>query len=146
MKIQEKDFYHGAALTQITEHPSFKALNTANMGNYGHYLVNTDTHVFVKYRTGPAPAWNHVFSVGELKALQKLRKKTENVWIALVCGDATVCLLDSNQTDTLLDLDDEEQQRIKVEVPNGGSCRVSGSAGDLKRVVRHNDFPARLFE
>jgi hypothetical protein len=146
MKIQEQDFYHGAALTQITEHPSFKALNKANTGHYGHYLVNTDTHVFVKYRTGPAPIWNHVFSVGEVKALRSVCAKHEDVWVALVCGDATICVLDKDQIETLLDLGLNDQQRIKVEVPTNGSCHVSGTAGDLKGVVRHNAFPARLFD
>ena len=45
MKIQTQDLYHGAVLTQITEHPSFKALNKADT-LYGHYLVNHDTRLF----------------------------------------------------------------------------------------------------
>ena len=32
MKIQEQDIYHGPALMQIVEHPSFKALNRPRMG------------------------------------------------------------------------------------------------------------------
>ena len=48
IKYKATDFYHGAALTQIVEHSSFKALNKASE-KYGHYLVNTDQHVFVKY-------------------------------------------------------------------------------------------------
>ena len=36
MKIQQKDYFHGAALTQIVEHESFKALNKAD-SKYGHY-------------------------------------------------------------------------------------------------------------
>lgn len=48
MKIQDQDLYHGAALTQIVEHASFKALNRGSE-KYGHYLVNKDQHVFIKY-------------------------------------------------------------------------------------------------
>lgn len=42
MKTQEKDLYHGAALTQIVEHTSFRALNLAPVKGYGHHLVNSD--------------------------------------------------------------------------------------------------------
>ncbi|AIO70487.1 hypothetical protein [Burkholderia oklahomensis] len=146
MKIQEKDFYHGAALTQITEHPSFKALNTAGSGHYGHYLINADRHVFVKYRTGNGRSWNHVFSIGELNTLRAIFAKQKFVWHALVCGDLTVCLLSKDDVERLIDVQDQEQQRIKVDVPQNGSCHVSGTLGELPHVVRHNDFPARLFQ
>ncbi|WP_157650906.1 hypothetical protein [Burkholderia ubonensis] len=146
MKIQEQDFYHGAALTQITEHKSFKALNTAGTGHYGHYLINTDRHVFIKYRTGRGPAWNHVFSVGELKALEAVCAKQEMVWLGLVCGGVTVCVLSKDQIHRLIDPTNHEQQRIKIEVPPNASCRVSGTLGNLGKVVPHNAFPARLFE
>ncbi len=53
MKTKEMDLYHGPALTQIVHHDSFKAINKATT-KYGHYLVNTDRHVFVKYRKNPS--------------------------------------------------------------------------------------------
>ncbi|WDD94042.1 hypothetical protein Bsp3421_004147 [Burkholderia sp. FERM BP-3421] len=146
MKIQEQDFYHGVALTQITEHVSFKALNKASTGNYGHYLINTDRHVFVKYRTGGGPSWNHVFSVGELKAIEKVCDKQDLVWLALVCGGTTICSLSKDQIHLLIDPCNHEQQRIKIDVPYNGSCHVSGTLGKLGKVVPHNAFPARLFE
>ena len=55
-KIQKQDLYHGAALTQIVEHPTFKALNRASK-NYGHYLVNADREVFVKYSASSSSPW-----------------------------------------------------------------------------------------
>ncbi len=56
MKIQEQDIYHGAALTQIAEHESFKALNKGSE-RYGHYLINADCHVFIKYSKAAVSPW-----------------------------------------------------------------------------------------
>lgn len=46
--IDHKDFMHGAALLAIADSPGFTALNRASV-KYGHYVVNHDRHVFVKY-------------------------------------------------------------------------------------------------
>ena len=46
MKIQKMDMFHGAALTQIVEHPSFKALNKADE-KYGHYQINHDRRISI---------------------------------------------------------------------------------------------------
>lgn len=144
MKIQEQDFYHGVALTQITEHKSFKALNRAST-KYGHYLINTDRHVFIKYRTHPKSPWQHTFSPDEMKSLIAACKKNTHVFLCLVCGDITICALDHSEISTVLDLNSNAQQWVKVEVPKGGSCHVSGSNGYLARVVTHNSFPKKAF-
>lgn len=146
MKVQEQDQYHGIALTQIVEHKSFKALNRAS-SKYGHYLVNTDRHVFLKYRTSNKSPWTFIFQVDELKAIAAEAKSDRKVFVALVCGVSTVCALDIDQVYELIDIFVESgQQFIRVEVPHAGSCHVSGSIGSLKRTVPHNSFPNKVFE
>ena len=155
MKIQEQHLYHGAALTQIVQHQSFKALNRASK-KYGHYIVNTDRHVFVKYRTKPEDEtkpehkdeslWKHIFSPEELSTIDNEIKHNKKVFLCLVCGQETVCALDADQIQVVLDLTKKEQQWIRVRVPSGGSCHVSGSKGKLKKTVPHNSFPDKVFE
>ena len=144
MKIQEQDLYHGAALTQIAEHQSFKALNRAST-KYGHYLINTDRHVFVKYRTSSKSPWQHTLSADEMKSLVAACKANKFVFLCLVCGDNTICALEKAEISVVLDLASGAQQWVKVEVPKGGSCHVTGSNGALKRVVPHNSFPNKTF-
>ena len=144
MKIQEQDFYHGVALTQIAEHKSFKALNRAST-KYGHYLINTDRHVFIKYRTHSKSPWHHTLSTDEMKSLVAACKKNEHVFLCLVCGDNTICALDKAEISAVLDLTSTAQQWVKVEVPKGGSCHVSGSRAALAKVVPHNSFPNKAF-
>lgn len=144
MKIQEKDQYHGSALTQIVEHRSFKALNRASR-KYGHYLVNTNRHVFVKYRTSKRSPWQFVLTHEEIRALRRAFSRSDKVFVCLVCGSNTVCGLKLNDIRQILDLSRNTQQWITVDVPSGGSCHVHGSTGRLVRTIPHNSFPNRIF-
>ncbi|WP_338472627.1 hypothetical protein R4Z10_07775 [Niallia sp. XMNu-256] len=144
MKIQTQDLFHGAVLTQITEHPSFKALNKADT-LYGHYLVNHDTRLFVKYLSKETSPWNFKFSVTEMQSIQSDMKLTKNVFLCLVCGQETICALNIQEFTNLIDLTSSESQSIIVEIPPGGSMHVKGTAGDLDRTLRHNSFPEKLF-
>ncbi len=44
-----------------------------------------------------------------------------------MCGKLTVCALNAKEIRTVIDVDADSQQSIRVEVPKGGSCHVSGS-------------------
>lgn len=142
MKIQEKHQFHGAALTQIVEHESFKALNRAS-NKYGHYRVNADRHTFVKYRKAPHSPWSFTFQPDELKAIQAQLKN--KVFLCLVCGTSTVCALTVKEFTELIDLKSSSAQWVRVEVSPGCSCHVFGSSGKLQRAVSHNSFPGIVF-
>lgn len=145
MKIQEQDIYHGAALTQIVEHKSFKALNRGSE-KYGHYLVNTNRHVFAKYRKTKRSPWVFQFNAHDVQALRDTPEAAEHVFLCLICGRSTVCALTRDEIEQLIDLSQHNSaQSIRVEVPKGGSCHVSGSVGSLKQTVPHNSFPDKIF-
>lgn len=143
MKIQQQDFYHGVALTQIAEHESFKALNKGS-DRYGHYLVNADCHIFVKYSQTSGP-WQFTFTPDQLDPLRNVQKAKTKLFICLVCGDETICVLNEQQIMVLIDLLAIDSQWVRVEVPPNSSCRVFGSLAPLKRTIPHNAFPACLF-
>lgn len=144
MKIQEKDVYHGAALTQIVEHPSFKALNQAST-KYGHYLVNTDRQVFVKYRKAKSSPWTFTLQPAEVSALASAIAAPHKVFLCLVCGNTTVCALTATEIQTLVDTQSKGQQWVRVDAPKNKSCRVSGTQGRLKKTVPHKSFPDKVF-
>ena len=145
MKIQEQDLYHGAALTQIAEHGSFTALNKGSQ-RYGHYMINADRHLFVRYSKAEEGPWCYTITPGQLEPVKNILQARARIYFSLVCGEFTVCLLNEEQLRTLIDLASNESQWIRVEVPKGGSCHVSGSLGRLGRMVPHNAFPTALFE
>ncbi len=141
MKIQEQDIFHGPGLVQIVKHPSFKALNRGS-ATYGHYLINTDRHVFAKYSKNKRSPWQFNFQPADLENIQN---QEGSVFIMLTCGYETVCALTQDELAQLLDMDSAAQQIVTVEVPSGGSCHVRGPEGKLRKTIPHNSFPEKVF-
>ena len=146
MKIQPKDYFHGAALTQIVEHQSFTALNKADE-KYGHYLINANIRLLVKYSSPSSSPWQFTFNESDCSSIREdIAVDGVRFFGCLVCGTETVCLLTTQQLRTVIGLDTEHPQWVRVEVPSAGkSMRVKGSTGELNRVVAHNAFPRDLF-
>ena len=147
MKIQPKDYFHGAALTQIVEHQSFTALNKAD-DKYGHYLINANIRLLVKYSSPSNSPWQFTFNKSDLKSIcEDVAVDGISFFACLVCGTETVCLLTEQQLAMVIDLDTEYAQWVRVEVPSAGkSMRVRGSTAALKRAIAHNAFPNGLFQ
>lgn len=144
LKVQEQDIYHGIALAQIVRHESFKALNSASE-KQGHYMVNSDRHLLVKYRTTEGPSWVFTFRPEEISALRAMSQKSQLVYLCLVCGYETVCALDFEEIKILLSPKAAEQQSITVDAPPNASLRVRGTLGELDKTVPHNAFPKKIF-
>jgi hypothetical protein len=144
MKIQEHDQFHGAALTQIVQHPSFKALNKLD-SKFGHYRINADICILVKYRTNRESPWQFILNGAEIETLKSDCEADDTNFLCLVCGDSTICAINRDQIKQLIDLSATGQQWIKAEVPDGGSIWLKGSSGSLKRCIPHKNFPDILF-
>lgn len=144
MKVQEQDVYHGIALSQIVRHESFKALNCGST-KQGHYLINSDRHLLIKYRTNDGDSWQFTFKPEEILALKKMIKKSNLIFLCLVCGQSTVCALTFDEIKAVLSPNSDDQQSITIDAPAGASLRVRGSVGELSNTVPHNSFPKKLF-
>src|SRR5260221_12979437 len=143
MKIQLKDLYHGAALTQLTEHQSFKALNKAD-AKYGHYMVNTDRRLMVKHTEKARDPWQFTFQPDDLNTLQSDIASGFKTFVVLVCADSTICLLNEQEFLSVIDPNSAVQQTIRVEIPNS-RMRVRGTAGTIKHAITHKSFPDDVF-
>ncbi len=143
MKIQEKHLFHGAALAQIVEHPSFKALNKADH-RYGHYQINHDRRVVMKHTTKDEAPWQFTFTFDDL-TIWRDSAVQHATFVCLVCGTSTVCLLSEEEFEHVLDTGATDIQWIRVESPAGASMRVRGSRGELSRTVPHKRFPDAIF-
>ena len=141
-----KDLFHGAALTQIVEHPLFTALNKVD-DKYGHYLVNADIRLLVKYSSPSNSPWQFTFNESDLEAIRNdIMDESVKFFACLVCGTETVCLLTFEHLEAVIDLDSEDAQWVHVEIlAPRKSMRVKGGTGKLKKTVAHNAFPNGLF-
>jgi hypothetical protein len=136
--------YHGPALMQIVEHDAFKALNKVSR-RYGHYVINADRRVFVKYSTSDKGPWQFTFGHKELPKLLKLLEGQRIAYFCLVCGPVTICCLTQAEWESVIDASSTETQWIKVQVPLGGQCHVTGTRAALGRAIPHKSFPQKVF-
>jgi len=146
MKIQDQDTFHGPALMQIVEHDSFKALNKAD-DKYGHYLVNKDIRLWVKYASASNGPWQFTFQPNDLALISKDLKQKGTTHIVLVCGHFSICSLSSGELEELLDVSANSAQWLKVEAPANRQMRVTGSDNSKSPILApHNKFPGCVFQ
>ena len=165
MKINDDHMYHGAALTQVAEHPQFTAINAfkrAGAVSRSAFKVNVDIGVYLKYASKPkAPYGEYVFTFGEdhLRELKSLKKKSSRTFLALVCvHERQICCLPYPGLLQLLAArkkakgSSEAQYTVLVTAPARKSFRVYMNApGRRKRwlgdplIIARNDFPDVIF-
>ena len=144
MKIQEKDLFHGSALTQIVEHPSFKALNKAD-SKYGHYQINNNTRILIKYRTNETSPWIFTIKEEDVDTLIQDIDSQQASFLCLVCGNTTICILSTIEYEKLLDVSKKKEQWLRVDLPPRSSMRIKSATGRLPRPIKNNSFPDILF-
>ena len=144
-KISQKDMFHGAVLAQITSHESFTALNSVGDGKQGHYLINNNIRLLTKLTKDKSAPWNFNFSATDTETIREDIEQGFETFAALVCADATICLLNVEQMNQSIDLDLKKQQGVRVDIP-GASMRVRGKLGEIKGKIKHIAFPNKLFE
>ncbi|MDU6306512.1 MAG: hypothetical protein E6579_07605 [Clostridium sp.] len=146
MQIQPKDSYHGSALTQIVEDPSFTALNKADE-KYGHYLINSNIRLLVKHSTAQNSPWSYTFQPDDLRVLATDIQTGAKTFACLICGSKTICLLNADQIKTIINLNCSGTQWVRVEIrTSGGSLWVQGQSGEYRKSIPHTAFPLALFE
>lgn len=166
MKINQDHMYHGAALTQIAEHPQFTAINAFREGDgisRSAFRINDDVGVFLKYARNPRPSFDEyqfTFSTFQLQELKRIANKVRRVFLALVCVHARqICCLPLNDFDALLDRrkravgKEEEQYVLLVTALTRKSFRVYINAPGVRKrmlgkplIVARTVFPDHLFE
>jgi uncharacterized protein with PIN domain len=146
MKSSKEDHFHGLALTKIIKYESFKALNRASK-EYGHYQMNHDTKLHIKYASSckPQHKFQFVLNDSDLKRINKDIESESKAYICLVCGTQTICPINKTEIKEIIDLSSKTSQSIYVTAEPGKSLWVSGSTGRLKTSIPHNAFPSKIF-
>jgi hypothetical protein len=144
MAIDFKDFMHGAALIAIADSDDFTALNKASL-KYGHYVVNHDRHIFVKYAAGTGPKdYNFNFQKSDKRQILQTAPGG-HVFAVLVCGDEVITAISREDVEQLIDLEDDRADAIKVSAQPNMKLRITGGGLQLPLVAR-NSFPGRILD
>lgn len=164
MKINDDHMYHGAALTQIAEHPVFKAINafwSNGKKSSCAFRINDTTGIYIKYAgepRGTAQEYVFTFTQAHLDELTKLREHCTSVFAILVCiGAKAICALSYGQIMKFVKMrkeakgEAEEQYQIFVTAPVNKQFRAYINKPHRKGVmigetlVARNAFPEILF-
>ena len=164
MQIRKRHLYQGAALAQIAEHKSFKAINKLATNGPGRssFLINVDIGVYLKYAVKPNgnDEYPFTFKKANLDEVEEVAAKLSKTFIALVCVKARhVCCLTVKQLRTLIQYRkvakkaDEESYTVMARVVDGKSFRVyvnfpgeKGTVAGKKLIVSRGRFPGVLFK
>ncbi len=165
MKIHDDHMYHGAALTQVAEHPQFTAINAFSHGGHSSrsgFLVNHDVGIYLKYATKKTRRFDEfifTFSADHIAEIDALEQKAEKVFIVFVCVQAKeICCIRRAELHALIAQRElargtgEDIHTVVVTVPTGKSCRVyMNFPGARKKmlgeiIVPRNRFPNAIFE
>jgi hypothetical protein len=166
MKIDDDHMYHGSALTQIAEHPDFKAINAFDDGDLdarGAFLINANISVYIKHATKPnAPHGEYVFTFNKknLEELEILKEKGLKVFVLFVCIKAReICGLTLeeleqhiNRRKTAKNGQNEPQYTLLVTAQTNKAFRVYVNAPGQRnksmkqQIVRRNAFPSMIFD
>lgn len=86
--------YHGAALTQVAEHPQFTAINAFSYAGHSSrsgFLVNHDVGIYLKYATTKTRRFGEFkfnFTIDNMAEIDALAQKAEKVFLVFVCVPA----------------------------------------------------------
>jgi hypothetical protein len=159
MKINDDHMYHGAALTQVAEHPQFTAINAFRRGtetSRSAFLVNNDVGIYLKYatkETEPYGEFVFTFRTEHIAEIDSLSQKNPKVFIVLVCVEAQeICCISRADLGALIAKREavrgqaEEIHTVLVTVPKGKSCRVYMNVpGARKRAIGEIKVPRKRF-
>lgn len=149
MAFSQEDQFHGAALIQIVDHPSFTALNAGN--ERGLYRINDHAALYAKYSQRPGNGrWQFTFDSRHQEICRDQFNAYDVVdrgkfWIALICVNDWVCLIDYPMYEQLLGPNYRDSRRMVVERQPDGSYWVSGPNGQWPNAVPKNAFPGVIF-
>lgn len=164
MRINDDHMYHGAALTQIAEHPAFTAINAFKInGDKSRcaFRINDAIGAFIKYSSAPKGNYDEylfTFQQAHLDELAKLREKSGKVFAVLVCiKDKEICVLSEAELNRLIAVRQksfggpEGQYQIIVTAEVNKQFRVYVNAPGVKGTkmgeikVKRKAFPEALF-
>ena len=84
--IDQKDFYHGAALLQLLGGEESYNIRRIDQG----FILNDRLFAYIKYTRRERPPWRFSITRDEVEVLQK-HEGTFTIAIGLVCGGDGIC-------------------------------------------------------
>lgn len=165
MHVHEDQLYYGAGVIQVAEDRHFTAINAFKYRGKNSrcaFVVNDDIGLYMKYCSHPVgknEEYQFGFDLDNLKELERLSKRTGNVFVGLVCVEkreicclSYACLLEMIAERKKAKGADENRYIILASLPTRGRFRVYLNAPRTKgmligeKIIPRNAFPSLLFD
>ena len=160
MKLNDDHMYHGAALTQIAEHPQFMSITAVRRrGDLSRsaFRINETIGVYLKYATDPKPLntdYVFTFTGPDKDELRSLDQLCDDAYIAMVCvQDRHICCISYAELTAWLKKreealgQDEDTSTFLVHLPPGQHfrCNMNMPGGAAFTWTSHNWFHEIVF-
>lgn len=96
--IDKREFYHGAALVRLLEHPSCESVKRWR----NVYVVNGETVVMIKYTTKHRSPWRFTFSQDDVRFIGSMLSSRRRLIVAFVNGGDGITALTTEEVHTVL--------------------------------------------
>lgn len=136
--IEKQNFYHGAAIMELFEHPKCTTIGKVESG----FIVNDKLLIFIKYTTKQRTPWGFNITNDDLIRMNKI-KESDKIFIVFVCGGDGICVINFKEANVLIA---NRPGWISIKRKFGKQYTVSGPCGELKYKISVNRGSKTLFE
>lgn len=143
--IKEFEFYHGAVLAKLIHKgngnviikPYSKIANAS-------YVFNDHIGLYIKHSTKRMSPWYFSLKKDHRNEIHQMKKKFDEVFLILVCGDDGIVTLNYKELDEILGKKGNVEWISAHRTPRK-EYTVKGADGVLGHKVGKNEFPKKVF-
>ena len=143
MATEEYKRYHGYAIAEFLDN-KFQAkskyknaflIERIHNSMNSLYSVNGNCGLFFKHSKASRSPWQFTFGEEHVQYIKEFSDPNhfKKIFIVLICGFNSVCVLSIEEIKKLIDFESENVQSIRVKTFHNSSLHVSGSFGKIAR-------------
>ena len=136
--IGEFERYHGAAIRDLVvgSGASLRIEASDDVGRVNSYLLNQKIGVHIKHSSSRLPPWQFTYGDDNLAEIERLRERSQSVWLIHVCGQDGFVALTYAEFRSVNSVDAEKTRFVRVDRDRNTMYRVNGTNGKLDRSKR----------
>ena len=136
--IGEFERYHGAVIRDLVvgSGASLRIEASDDVGRVNTYLLNRKIGVHIKHSSSRLPPWQFTYGDDNLAEIERLRERSQSVWLIHVCGQDGFVALTYAEFRSVNSVDAEKTRFVRVDRDRNTMYRVNGTNGKLDRSKR----------
>lgn len=145
---KEFEQYHGIVFAKLlhgTPEPVCIGFYPSK-GNSSYVLGDEKAGLYIKHSTKRTSPWRFTFSKAHQDEILEMQQKFGEVFVALVCRDDGVVILNFQELKSILDHNHGETEWVAVSRGRRTQYSVSGSDGELDFKVSLKSCPDKILE